>query len=74
MIDCLDSNHAAAAIAERAKSLGLSNDVNKLGINDLSDLNIIVKNRFNPGRVNNNPSRLSESDLHTMLNIILADH
>lgn len=74
MIDCRDSSHAAAAIAERMKSLGLSNDLNTLGVADSSDLNIIVAKGFNPDRVNNNPRRLSESDLHTMLNIMLADH
>jgi len=74
MIDCRDSSHAAVAISERVKSLGLPNDLIALGINDSSDLNIIVENGFNPDRVNNNPRRLSESDLKVMLNTMLADH
>lgn len=70
-VGCDDVKRAANAIRKRMEDFGLSRDLSCFGINNAVDLEVIVENGFNPGRVNNNPRRLGEGDLRRILNSML---
>jgi len=49
------------------KQIGLTTKLSELGIKTDEDIETIIKNGFNPGRVNNNPRRLTKEALMSIL-------
>ncbi len=56
---------------ELMESIGLNTKLSELGITSEYDINVIVKNGFNPKRVKNNPRKLTEIDLRKILERIM---
>jgi len=54
---------AAEKITALMKEIGLDTTLGELGIKTDEDVEIIMKNGFNPGRVKNNPRQLTETAL-----------
>ncbi|NWK55159.1 phosphonoacetaldehyde reductase [Verrucomicrobiaceae bacterium N1E253] len=54
---------AANGITQLIHDLGLETDFSKLGIQSESDIQLILDNGFNPGRVNNNPRKVTKEAL-----------
>lgn len=65
-----NANEANKIIEKLIKSVGLEIKLNKLGINK-KDIEIIIKNGFNPERVKNNPRQLTKKTLKKILIDIL---
>lgn len=69
----LDSNTAEDAktkIKNLMEEIVLRIKLSDLGIKTDNDINVIIKNGFNPDRVKNNPRRLTEEGLREILNKI----
>ncbi|NVM36399.1 MAG: phosphonoacetaldehyde reductase [Candidatus Lokiarchaeota archaeon] len=49
------------------KNVGLETNLGKLGIKTQDDIEIVIKNGFNPERVKNNPRLLTETQLRSIL-------
>ena len=49
------------------KNIGLETNLKNLGIKTNEDINLIIKNGFNPERIRNNPRNLTESQLRKIL-------
>ena len=62
-----DAIGAARAYNELMDEIGLSRDFRALGIETPEHLDTIIRNGFNPQRVENNPRRLTTSALRDML-------
>lgn len=62
-----NAEEAAGKIHALMKNVGLSTKLSELGIESGEDLNILIKNGFNPSRVKNNPRLLTESALMQIL-------
>ncbi|MBI2654878.1 phosphonoacetaldehyde reductase [Candidatus Woesearchaeota archaeon] len=60
-------NDASIKIQNLMKQIGLSTKLSELGIKTNEDIEIIIKNGFNPGRVRNNPRLLTEQALRKIL-------
>ena len=58
---------AQEIVNKMIKKIGLELKLSELGISSQNDLEIIVKNGFNPERVKNNPRLLTESQLREIL-------
>lgn len=67
MLSCSSVTDAAEAIRERIKNLGLPNSLSAAGITNKKQHELIIKDGFNPDRVNNNPRKLSIQGLHSIL-------
>ncbi|MCP5536786.1 MAG: phosphonoacetaldehyde reductase [Akkermansiaceae bacterium] len=59
--------HLADGLTKRLGELGLETSLVKLGIQSDQDRALIIQHGFNPQRVNNNPRKLTQSALLTML-------
>ena len=49
------------------KDIGLETRLSELGIKSQEDIEILIKNGFNPDRVKNNPRLLTETQLRKIL-------
>jgi alcohol dehydrogenase class IV len=58
---------ASKKITDLMEEIGLSTKLSKIGVKTDEDVEIIVKNGFNPQRVKNNPRLLTEADLRKIL-------
>ena len=58
---------AKEKIRNLIKDIGLETNLGKLGIKTQDDIEIIIKNGFNPDRVKNNPRLLTEPQLRNIL-------
>ena len=70
MIGARSAADAKTKIENLMKQIGLSTRLSELGIKTNNDILLIVKNGFNPQRVKNNPRRLTENKLISLLNAI----
>lgn len=73
IINLLESNtaqYARTKIKNLMKEIGLSNNLHDLKIKTNNNINVIIKNGFNPYRVKNNPRELTESALRKILHNI----
>lgn len=61
-------SQATDDIRRKMKALALPASLGELGIIGATQEELIIKNGFNPGRVNNNPRKLTESGLRGILN------
>jgi alcohol dehydrogenase class IV len=62
---------ARRLLEDAADSLGLERALGKLGIQNSSDIDLIVEHGFNPERVLNNPRRLTSSQLGKILRMLV---
>ncbi len=67
LLGCDDPIKASGALLKCIHEIGLETSISKLGVRTSEDMDRIVKNGFNPQRVNNNPRRLTEEALRVML-------
>lgn len=73
IVALLESDNAKEAgkkIKSLMKDIGLATSLSRLGIKKDTDIEIIIKNGFNPYRVKNNPRELTESALRRILHNI----
>ena len=70
MLGCANVNDAIIKIQNLMKQIGLATRLSELGIKTNEDIEIIIKNGFNPGRVKNNPRLLTEQALRRILDEI----
>ena len=73
IIDILGTDNAEEAskkITNLIKEIWLSTRLNELGIKTDKDIEIIIKNGFNPDKVKNNPRKFTEEALRRMLDEI----
>jgi alcohol dehydrogenase class IV len=63
------SSEAKNVIIHMMNEINLETRLSKLGIGE-DDIEIIVKNGFNPQRMRNNPRTISESELRDLLSQI----
>ncbi|MBT8036541.1 MAG: phosphonoacetaldehyde reductase [Verrucomicrobiae bacterium] len=66
-LGCFSIMSAANALKEMMKNIGLETSFNKLGIKSEEDIDQLVKNGFNPQRVNNNPRLVTKRALEDLL-------
>jgi alcohol dehydrogenase class IV len=69
-LGCSTASEAKNKIIKIMKSINLETKLGNLGISE-KDLDLIVKNGFNPQRVKNNPRIIAESQLRIILKKIL---
>ena len=62
-----DADASAKAYDTLMESIGLTRDFRSVGIRTREDLETVIAHGFNPQRVNNNPRRLTESSLRSIL-------
>ena len=67
ILDCNDVKEAASKITNLMQEIGLKTKLNELGIKSQEDIEIIIKNGFDPDRVKNNPRKLTEEALREIL-------
>ena len=67
-----NSADAAKAVLNKISSIGLSNSLSELGVKTQEDIEIVIKNGFNPQRVINNPRCLTEEALREMLQTMVS--
>jgi len=67
MLNAESVGEASKKITSLMEDIGLSTKLNELGIKTQEDVDIIVKNGFNPDRVKNNPRELTEETLREIL-------
>lgn len=60
-------DEVSAKITNLMKQIGLKTKLSELGIKNGKDIEIIIKNGFNPARVRNNPRLLTEQALRRIL-------
>ncbi len=60
-------NEAKEKITEIIKNIGLESKLSKLGIKTQEEIEILIRNGFNPERVKNNPRLLTETQLRKIL-------
>jgi len=70
LLESKDTVEAGKKITSFMKDIGLATRLGELGIKKDTDIEIIIKNGFNPYRVKNNPRELTESALRKILNDI----
>ncbi len=70
MLDTGSIEEASKRITSFMQDIRLSTKLSELGINTQEDVDIIVKNGFNPNRVKNNPRKLTEEALRVILDNI----
>ena len=62
-----DPQEASKIIADLMDEIGLATKLREVGIKAQEDIDIIVRNGFNPDRVKNNPRELTEEALRVIL-------
>ena len=67
MIGATTFNEAKELITQLMEDIGLETKLKNLGIKTEEDINLIIKNGFNPDRVKNNPRKLTEAELRKIL-------
>ena len=67
MIGATTFNEAKELIKQLMEDIGLETKLKNLGIKTEEDINLIIKNGFNPDRVKNNPRKLTEVELRRIL-------
>ena len=67
MIGATTFNEAKELITQLMEDIGLETKLKNLGIKSEEDINLIIKNGFNPDRVKNNPRKLTEAELRKIL-------
>lgn len=67
MIGATTFNEAKELITQLMEDIGLETKLKNLGIKTEEDINLIIKNGFNPNRVKNNPRKLTEAELRKIL-------
>lgn len=67
LLNTNNSNDAAEKITNLMHEIGLKAKLNELGIKTEQDMEIIIKNGFDPRRVKNNPRKLTEEALRKIL-------
>ena len=67
LIGASSFNEAKEKIDELIKGIGLETRLSELGIKSQEDIEILIKNGFNPDRVKNNPRLLTETQLRKIL-------
>jgi alcohol dehydrogenase class IV len=67
LIGASSFNEAKAKIKDLIKTIGLETRLSDLGIKSQEEIEIIIKNGFNPERVKNNPRLLTEPQLREIL-------
>ncbi len=67
LIGASNAEEASEKITNLMKEIGLSTKLSELGIETDEDIEIIIRNGFNPDRVNNNPRKLTEETLRGIL-------
>lgn len=67
LVGARDADDAGRILERFMDTIGLNRDFHVLGIRTRDDIETIVRNGFNPERVNNNPRRVSEDAMRTML-------
>ena len=70
LIGAKNTEEASKKITNLMKEIGLKTKLSKLGIKTDEDIEIIIKNGFNPDRVKNNPRKLTKKALRKILNSI----
>jgi alcohol dehydrogenase class IV len=70
LLGASNSNGAKEILENLIIKCGLEIKLKNLGISTKEDINIIIKNGFNPQRVKNNPRLVTERDLRNILNKI----
>lgn len=58
---------AKEVVSQLMKNIDLETELGELGIKTKEDINVIIKNGFNPERVKNNPRKLDEYQLRIIL-------
>lgn len=71
MIGATTFNEAKELITQLMEDIGLETKLKNLGIKTEEDINLIIKNGFNPDRVKNNPRKLTEAELRKILEEII---
>lgn len=67
---CTTVSEAKNKFLKIMKQIGIETNLSSFGISD-KDIELIVKNGFNPQRVKNNPRKITESQLRALLEKIL---
>ena len=67
LIGAETSEEASKKIINLMKNIGLGTRLSEVGIKTDKDIEIIIKNGFNPDRVKNNPRKLTEEALRKIL-------
>ncbi len=67
MLGADNVENAAKKITDLMKEIGLNTKLSEIGVKTQDDIEIIIKNGFNPERVKNNPRRLTEEALREIL-------
>jgi len=67
IIGASDFSEAKQKIIQLMSNVGLEIKLSKLGIKTQADIELIIKNGFNPERVKNNPRKLTKSNLRKIL-------
>jgi len=67
MIGATTFNEAKELITQLMEDIGLETKLKNLEIKTEEDINLIIKNGFNPDRVKNNPRKLTEAELRKIL-------
>ncbi|OGQ90198.1 MAG: hypothetical protein A2289_03710 [Deltaproteobacteria bacterium RIFOXYA12_FULL_58_15] len=67
MLGVENAGDSVQVLDELMDRVGLSRNFETLGIRTHDDIELIIANGFNPQRVNNNPRRLTEAALRTIL-------
>jgi len=67
---CQSTRGAKSHMVDLMRRIGLETHLSSLNILS-KDLDVIVKNGFNPQRVKNNPRKVTESQLRALLEKIL---
>lgn len=67
MLDAENVEEASEKITFLMKRIGLNTKLSYLGIKTREDIEIVIRNGFNPDRVKNNPRKLTEGALREIL-------
>ena len=70
LIGAWNAEEASEKISNLMEEIGLSTKLSRLGFRTNNDINIIIKNGFDPDRVKNNPRKLNEEALREILSNI----
>ncbi len=73
ILGCKNASEGAEVLIQRLNEIGLESDLSRLGVESSQDIEVILKNGFNPERVNNNPRRLTEQGLMEMLKKMIKE-
>ena len=72
LLGCASPSEVRDAMLGLMKTINLETDIGKLGVINANDIEVVVKNGFNPQRVNNNPRQLTEEALRDLLTEMIS--